>query len=116
MKRGFTVVELMVVIIVIAILVSITGLAYQNWRQDTVKTAVSADLQAAAQAMTQYRNFMNVYPDTSAKLNEKYTGKTTVTIALSADKSQFCLTGVGGKPQITLYWKSSDSVVNETGC
>ena len=53
MNRGFTVVELLVVIVVIGILATLTMFGYQRWRQDTVRTAISADLQAAAQAMTQ---------------------------------------------------------------
>ena len=112
MNRGFTVVELLVVIVVIGILATLTMFGYQRWRQDTVKTAISADLQAAAQAMTQYRNFNNEYPSNFSAISATYTGKTTISIK-SKDDAKFCLESMG-TPKF--YWDSTKNVASETPC
>ena len=115
MKRGFTIVELVVVIVVIGILASITTFAYRGWRQDNANTAVTTDLQAAAHAMDQYRNFNDVYP-TTAQLKSTYKGKATVTVKALDSGKNFCLTGVGGSPEITLYFNSRTDSISETAC
>ena len=115
MKRGFTIVELVVVIAVIGILASITTFAYRGWRQDNANTAVTTDLQAAAHAMDQYRNFNDVYP-TTAQLKSTYKGKATVTVKALDSGKNFCLTGVGGSPETTLYFNSQDDSISETAC
>ena len=61
MKKGFTIVELVVIIVVLALLASISTIGYQGWRQSASRDAVQTDLQAASHAMKQYRNFNNVY-------------------------------------------------------
>ena len=112
MKRGFTIVELLVVIVVIGILATLTMFGYQRWRQDTVRTAISADLQAAAQAMTQYRNFNNEYPSDFSAISVTYTGKTKISIK-SKDDAKFCLESMG-TPKF--YWDSTKNVASETPC
>ena len=59
MKRGFTIIEVLVMISVIAILTTIGIISYGNWRQKSLRDAITADLKSAAQAMEQYRNFHN---------------------------------------------------------
>ena len=115
MKRGFTVVELMVVIVIIGVLASITTFAYLGWRQDNAKTAVTTDLQAAAVSMDNYRNFNDVYP-TTAQLKATYKGKATVTVKSLDSGKNFCLTGVGGSPETKLYFNSRDDSISETAC
>jgi prepilin-type N-terminal cleavage/methylation domain-containing protein len=61
-RKGFTVVELLIVIIVIAILAAITIVAYGNWRGETVATTVKSDLLNAAAAMESSATFNDVYP------------------------------------------------------
>ena len=114
MKRGFTIVELLVVIVVIGILATLTMFAYQRWRQDTVRTAISADLQAAAQAMAQYRNFNNVYLSDFSAISATYTGKTTISIKSRDDvNGTFCLKS---DDVPTFYWDSTQNVASETAC
>ena len=66
-KNGFTVVELMIVIVVIAILTGIAIFGYASWRSDTIETALSSDLSSAASAMKQELNLNNTYPTTIPK-------------------------------------------------
>ena len=53
MKRGFTIIEVLVMISVIAILTTIGIISYGNWRQKSLRDAITADLKSAAQAMEQ---------------------------------------------------------------
>src|SRR5690606_2638365 len=61
-KQGFTIVELILVITVIAILATIVIVTYGNWRGETVATVVKSDLLNAASAMESAATFDNVYP------------------------------------------------------
>lgn len=62
--RGFTIVELMVVISVIGILSGIVVVSYNGWREKTNTTLVKSDLKSVATAMENYRNFNAGYPAT----------------------------------------------------
>lgn len=60
--KGFTVVELVIVVVVIAILATIIIIAYGNWRGETVATTVKSDLLNAAAAMESAATFNDTYP------------------------------------------------------
>lgn len=70
MRRfGFTIVELLVVIIVISILAVITMVGYGQWRHRTADTVVRNDMTHGAAALTNFRNFQNRYPPNMAGTN-----------------------------------------------
>lgn len=54
-KSGFTIVELLIVIVVIAILATISVVAYGGVRQRAQVTAIVSDLKAAEKAFTAYK-------------------------------------------------------------
>lgn len=54
---GFTIVELVVVIVVMGILATITVASYGNWRERTVTNQIKSDLNGVATAMENVRNF-----------------------------------------------------------
>ena len=60
--RGFTVVELLVVIVIISILFSIVVVSYGSWRHRTADKAVLSDLNQASSSLESYKNFHNDYP------------------------------------------------------
>ncbi len=60
---GFTIVEIIVVIVVIGILATVTAVSYSGWNKRIIETQIKSDLKGAASAMESYRNFNNNYPD-----------------------------------------------------
>ena len=70
LNRGFTIVEVATVIVVIAILVSITSLAYGNYRNRVADTAVQSNLQAFATATEAFVQKNNRYPSSAEELKK----------------------------------------------
>ncbi len=61
-QDGFTIVELMVVVAVIAILATVVYFSIGSWRLRTAQTEVKSDLSGLQTAMENARNFSNGYP------------------------------------------------------
>lgn len=61
-RLGFTIVELLVVIVVIGILAGVTIIGYGAWRNDVIEKQLESDLTGAAGAMENGRNFGSEYP------------------------------------------------------
>lgn len=60
--RGFTIVEVLFVIVVIAVLATITAVSYGTWQQRVADKSVQSDLLQAIAALKTYKNFENSYP------------------------------------------------------
>ncbi|MDN5835617.1 MAG: prepilin-type N-terminal cleavage/methylation domain-containing protein [bacterium] len=69
LKQGFTIVELIVVIVVIAILVSLTAVAYGYLRDRTYDTTITTDLQSVAASMEAYKSAKGTYPKDFTKMS-----------------------------------------------
>ena len=65
-SSGFTLIELMIVIVIVAVLAAIALPAYQNQIQRTNRTATQADMMAAAQAMEKYYGINFTYSGAAA--------------------------------------------------
>jgi len=61
-QNGFTIVELLTVVIVIGILATILVLAYGGWRQKTADNVMQSDLNGAASAMEDAKTWGSGYP------------------------------------------------------
>ena len=59
---AFTIVELLVVIVVIAILATITVVGFGEWREHAAEAEVKTDASGVQAAMEDARNRMNGYP------------------------------------------------------
>ena len=69
-NRGFTMVEIVIVVVVIGILAGITIVSYGSWRKNIAEGQVKSDLSGVASAMEGARNFGSTYP-TSLPTNFK---------------------------------------------
>ena len=115
MKRGFTIIEVLVMISVVAILTTIGIISYGNWRQKSLRDAITADLKSAAQAMEQYRNFHNTYPTLPAGASiPNYNGGPVHVYIQGADGKEFCIEATRGSQKMHITSKSSD--VSDGGC
>ncbi len=65
-KRGFTIVELLIVVVVIAILAAISVVAYNGIQNRAYDTTVQNDLRQFAQQVELYNAEHGTYPDTAA--------------------------------------------------
>ncbi len=96
-SSAFTLVELVVVAVIIAILGTVGVVGYNGWRQATVTAQQKNDLNAAASAMENYRNFNKGYPSTIPSSFNPSSGVTLVgggtddgvTFCINATNSQF---------------------------
>ena len=68
-KTGFTIVELLVVIAVLAILVTIGIVSYGAWQTQVAESALQSDLLSASSQLESDRNFSNTYPATVSAAN-----------------------------------------------
>lgn len=59
---GFTLVELLIVIVVIGILAAITIVGYGDWKRNTTANVLKSDLNGAVAAMEDARNWSSGYP------------------------------------------------------
>lgn len=109
-KNGFTIVELMIVIVVIAILAGIAIFGYASWRSSTIETALSSDLSSAASAMKQELNFNNTYPTTIPK---SYRGSTGISVKW-ASSLKFCIEAE--KSNIKMRWLSTEGKAERASC
>lgn len=88
---GFTIVEMIVVISVIAILTVIGVVSYGSWRNSTITNKVKSDLGAVGAAMESGRNFTSGYPST---IPSTVTISSGVTITLFEQTVKtFCIDG-----------------------
>ncbi len=104
-RRGFTIVELVIVIAVIAILASIVTVSYGGWKRNTQIKQVKSDLSQAASAMETAKNFGSGYP-LGPSLPSTFTPSSgvTVTIDASTTVSAYCLNGTVASDATVLYY------------
>ncbi|NTW62466.1 prepilin-type N-terminal cleavage/methylation domain-containing protein [Candidatus Saccharibacteria bacterium] len=63
-SHGFSVIELLTVIVIIGVLATVAFLSYSGWNQSVAVTQIKSDLTAIVASMETSRNFNNSYPST----------------------------------------------------
>ena len=106
-NTGFTLVEILVIISVIAILVTLTLVVAGNWRTSTAQTEVKSDLKSAAGAMENYRNFNNGY---LTSIPSSFTASKNVTVTYEWGSSiDYCIEGRStAVTSVVYYFDSTD--------
>lgn len=66
---GFTIVELLIVIVVIAILAMISIVAYNGIQARAYKTTIQSDISSNAKKLEEYRILNGEYPDSQAEFH-----------------------------------------------
>lgn len=103
--RGFTIVELLIVIVIIGILAAITIVAYNGIQQRAKNTQVIAGVEMYVKALMQYKAVNSTYPTTAGCLGANYpsdqcwegdSGTYFVNSTLDSNLAGF----MGGKPTL----------------
>ncbi len=92
-RRGFTIVELLIVVIVIAILATIVVVAYQGITENARNSALQADLSQAASKIEIFRveNSSELYPAALSEVALVAGNGKTYDYNISGDRKSFCL-------------------------
>ena len=109
LRRGFTIIELIVVIGIIGILAVISVVSYGVWRESVARASVSSDLLNAAASLESARNFDNVYP---ADVNDVFDSSEAVTLIGGATEAgaNFCITATHDDYSGYSFYISRDTV------
>ncbi len=87
-NKGFTIVELLIVVVVIAILAAITIVSYNGIQARTTEAAIQTDMRNAVSKIEQYKVLKGVYPDNSDSATNGMAA-----VGLSASKGLYDTTG-----------------------
>ncbi|MEO5948894.1 MAG: prepilin-type N-terminal cleavage/methylation domain-containing protein [Candidatus Saccharimonas sp.] len=93
-RSGFTIVELLVVIVLIAILVTVTIVTFIGISQRAHITAVKSDLSNAAKSLTMSNAVDGTYPPDLASAALKPSGDTTYQYTYTSATNSYCLTAI----------------------
>ncbi|HEU0266454.1 MAG TPA: prepilin-type N-terminal cleavage/methylation domain-containing protein [Candidatus Saccharimonadaceae bacterium] len=93
-SRGFTLVELLIVIVVIGILASITLVAYNGVQQKATQAMLSSDLVEVAKAVEIYRGQHGAPPSDLATVN--ISNSNGVTYDYAAQSGAYCASATSG--------------------
>lgn len=117
-RIGFTIVELLIVIVVIAILAAITLIAYNGIRERSSNSSVQASVTSLAKKIEASRfavdNTSESYPATITNFSEATGGSTTFDYQTIAASNYYCLTGT--QSNTSYYISSIDSTARRGVC
>ncbi len=119
-NEGFTLVELIIVIVVIGILAAIILVAYSGITGQANDTAVRSDLTNIAKGLDVYKVYNNSYPADATQLGEakfkathgSYLDRNNLYYCVSNDHQHYAI-GVWVKTK-TRYWMKDGSVTETT--
>lgn len=80
---GFTIVEMLIIVVTISILAFIGMMSYGTWQHTTADHSVRSDIQQAISGLENYKNFKDYYPPNLAGTG--FAASTSVAITLSTN-------------------------------
>jgi len=114
-QNAFTIVELMIVVIVIAILAAITIVSYTAIADSSKKQKIATDLQTKGSELSKYNSNNGAYPTSLSLLTNTSSGvDSSFVYTYTAASNTYCLTGYNTK--YTKYIVSGSSTVTDGIC
>ena len=92
-RRGFTIVELLIVIVIIGILAALVIVAYNGMQQRAMETVLRSDLRNAATALEKAKvDNGDVYPSVFPS-DFKTNSKVSINLTVTGDANLYCING-----------------------
>ena len=103
--KGFTIVELLIVIVVIAILAAISVVAYTGIQTRAITTVLKSDLRNIATQLGVDKSLNDSYPLTKEEANNNrgLSSSAGVSIQYSSEGTEYCVTAMSDKSGISPY-------------
>lgn len=114
-SRGFTIVELVIVIVVIAILAAITIVAYNGIGMRAAQSLLISDISQASRQLEVFKVDSNGYPTTNSFVSAGIKRNELTTFEYTSDGSSYCLTASSVKARKS-YFINSNGAVTEGKC
>lgn len=119
-QTGFTIVELLIVVVVIAILAAITIVSYNGIRQRATEASVQATLSQVNEKVLAYAALHGgAYPDTLADAEYTSSASSSVSFQYTSDNTaspaEYALTASDGPAGTTTYYVSSTQTAATSG-
>jgi Tfp pilus assembly protein PilE len=115
-SRGFTIVELIIMIAVIALLASITIFGFGSWRSRTATTEVKGALTNLATSLKSEMNFNSAYPSSVPSTYRPSDG-VTITYTMSGGGTAYCARGTStAVTSVVWYISNTNPTPSQTAC
>lgn len=111
--QGFTIVELLAVVTIIAVLAGITIFAFGSWRMRTAQTEMKNELYAASSSLKSHRTFNNNFPVSLMAMGYRGSNNITLVYSLRGDGLSYCLDAGDNNVPSAPHWYI-DSAVSMT--
>ena len=113
-SNGFTLIEMLVIVVIIGILASLMAFGYRGWQTGIAERVAKSDLAILASAMQNAKNFSNGYP-TSIPSTFSGSGDLTITY-VGGNSTGFCIEARSKKVTSVVYNVKADSNVSSGIC
>lgn len=113
-KSGFTIVELLIVIVVIAILATISIIAYQGITKRAAETTLQSDLRNASTKLATNHATDGSYPNPSLPSDIKASNGNT--FQYNASNTSYCLSATSSNTSANSYYITNSSPITQGLC
>ncbi|MBP9667494.1 prepilin-type N-terminal cleavage/methylation domain-containing protein [Candidatus Saccharibacteria bacterium] len=115
MRKGFTIVELLAVVVVLSILATIVAISYSGWQQRLATNEAKADLLSAKSYMESSRNTSasGLYP---ASVSITSSPKITITGGGTSANTHYCIKAQSTRIASVVYYITDTTEASTTLC
>lgn len=113
--KGFTIVELLVVVVVIGILAAISIVSYNGITNQAQETALKANLRNAMTKVSIYRTTAGVYPESLEDAEVRY-DENNLQLLYSHSPTTFCITASPAESNSPSFFVDESNVIQEGRC